>query len=187
MKLNTAFFIILALFAFQEVNAQSEQVEQEPVDTSDWETYSNPIYSIRYPSLWKFEGKRVNQVRTKFMIWAPLDSAEDVHPEYIVHERIKMDSGDVDLDKLANLYLWQLKQSDSSYVLHKNLSVKRGEDCRILEFSVIAGEQRMPMRIIRYIWYKDDTAYLLTFMGEESGFPAYEATVTAILDSFTLH
>jgi len=148
----------------------------------EWKTHETKYYKIEYPSTWDLNLS--GQMNTKFMIFAPTESASDKFKENVnlISEATKAEQT---LDTYIKTSIEQIKKVLSGVKIIEDKRIKNNNDeYHKLVYQVKQGA--FNLNILQNIRIVKNKSYVLTFTAEKSKYKSYLPTAEKIMDPFKL-
>ncbi len=157
------------------------QAESKKINTG-WKTVEDSNYSIQYPASWELNQN--GQMGTSFILFAPLESTDDLFRENVNLLIQDLTGYDLDLDKYTEITLDQIKMLITNSSLTESKRIQKGSEG--FHYLIYKGDQGIfNLQFKQYFWVNNNKAFVLTFTSEQNKFATYEEVGKEILDSFT--
>ncbi len=173
-KLSSLILVIFAgKFAFSQTKSAAEK----------WNTLAQANYTIQYPGNWEVD--KSGQLSTSFMMFSPLESAQDKFRENVNLLIQDLTGKNIDLNKFTQISEEQIKTLMKNSKIIESKRLKNGTQ----EFHKIiykGQQQNYDLEFEQYYWVIKNSAYILTFTAEQGRFENYKATREKIMSSFKL-
>lgn len=159
------------------------QTEKNNYSKSDWKIFEQPFFSVKYPKDWELNTS--GQMRTSFILFAPLESNNDLFKENINLIVQDLTGHKIDLNKFTEVSESQIKTVIPHSSLIESKRIKNGNE----EYHklIYTGDQgTFHLKYEQYYWIVNQRSYILTFTTELSKYELYKAKGEKILQSFVI-
>jgi hypothetical protein len=175
--------LVLSLISCGEATGKKTTVEETLQADKNQNTFSQANYSVRYPASWELD--QTGKMGTNFILFAPVESAQNDFRENINLIIQELSGKGIDLNKFASISENQVK----TMVTHANLieSKRIINDTNEYHKIIYTGDDgTFHLQYEQYYWLINEKAYILTFTAEQNKFAALKDTAESILNSFVL-
>jgi hypothetical protein len=181
-KTLTSLLLLSIITCGQTAGGQNPENQPQPTST-DWKTLDQSQFSIQYPSYW--EADESGQMGTSFILFSPVESAQDKFEENVNLLIQDLSGNNIDLNLYTEVSEGQVKTMLPNSKLIESKRIKnRTDEYHILIYS---GDQGMfHLKFKQYYWVKNNKAFVLTFTSEIEKFSDYAEIADKILNSFVL-
>ena len=146
-------------------------------------THADKDFSIKYPSNWELNSE--GKMTTSFVLFAPLESAQDKFKENINLIIQDLSGYNIDLDAYTAISEQQLKKAVVNFKLIESKQIKNEKDT--YHHIIYEGEQAgFKLHFQQQYRVKNNKAYVLTFTAELQSVKRFSEVATKILNSFQL-
>ena len=156
-----------------------------PADTTvktEWKVLDRGEYTISHPANWTVDVSGNSGM--DFIISSPFTDEEDIYNDFINLTMIPMKGLNKTLESYANEAIKDIPFFYQKSIITHNKKEKKGnKDCYTLTYAGIMSE--FPLAFHQYIWFENETAYLLTFTAEQKSFEEWDPIARQIMDSFS--
>jgi hypothetical protein len=140
-------------------------------------------FSIVYPG--NLELNETGVMGTKFILFTPIESREDLFRENINLIIQKMPSADIDLNKFTQISEQQITALITDAVMLESKRIK--SDATEYHKVIYTGKQgQFLLKFEQFFWVIHGHAYILTFTGEQHRFDAFQEAAEKVLYSFLI-
>jgi len=151
--------------------------------TATFKTYTGKDFSIQYPANWALDSE--GKMTTSFVLFAPLESAQDKFKENINLIIQDLSGYNIDLDAYTAISEQQLKNAVVNFKLIETKQIKNEKDT--YHHIIYEGEQAgFKLYFQQQYRVKNNKAYVLTYTAEQQGVKRFNEVATKILNSFLL-
>lgn len=150
---------------------------------TQWKTLSNNQYAIQYPANWELN--QSGQMGSSFILFSPLESAQDSFKENINLIIQDLAGYNVDLNQYTQISEEQIKTmlQNASILESKRLKNTNGEYQKMV---YTATQNNYRLKFLQYYWVAKQKAYILTFTAEQNKYDTYLNTAEKIFNSFKI-
>ena len=169
--------IILFFLGVQITFSQSKSAPEK------WNTLAQANYTIQYPANWEVD--KSGQLNTSFLMFSPLESAQDKFRENVNLLVQDLTGKNIDLNKFTQISEEQIKSLMKNSKIVESKRIKNGTQ----EFHKIiytGQQQNYDLQFEQYYWVIKNSAYILTFTAEQGRFENYKTIREKIMSSFKL-
>jgi serine/threonine-protein kinase len=146
-------------------------------------THADKEFSIKYPSNWELNSE--GKMTTSFILFAPLESAQDKFKENINLIIQDLSGYTIDLEAYTAISEQQLKNAVVNFKLVESKQIKNEKDT--YHHIIYEGEQAgFKLHFYQQYRVKNNKAYVLTFTAELQSVKRFSEVATKILNSFQL-
>jgi len=146
-------------------------------------THADKEFSIKYPSNWELNSE--GKMTTSFILFAPLESAQDKFKENINLIIQDLSGYTIDLEAYTAISEQQLKNAVVNFKLVESKQIKNEKDT--YHHIIYEGEQAgFKLHFHQQYRVKNNKAYVLTFTAELQSVKRFSEVATKILNSFQL-
>ena len=171
MKFLTLLFFLLPFTLFSQTN------------NITLKTHADKEFSIKYPSNWELNSE--GKMTTSFILFAPLESAQDKFKENINLIIQDLSGYTIDLDAYTAISEQQLKNAVTNFKPIESKQIKNEKDS--YHHIIYEGEQAgFKLYFQQQYRVKNNKAYVLTYTAEQQSVKRFSDVATKILNSFQL-
>ena len=149
--------------------------------TTKWKTFKGSNFTVEYPAQWELNENK--QTGTSFILFSPLESAQDLFKENVNLLIQDLSGQNIDLNKYVEITENQVKTMLPNSTLIESKRMKNGS--QEYQKMIYSGDQgNNHLKFEQYFWVISNKAYILTLTCEQNKFADYKETGEKILNSF---
>jgi hypothetical protein len=180
MKKTILFSLPFLLFT---ILASGQSKTSQTVNTGNFKTLDDKIFSIQYPDNWDLDQK--GQLGTSFVLFSKPSSPQDKFRENVNLLVQDLTGHNITLDKYVETSKGQIKSMINKVnILESKKLNANGTDFEQIVFTGSQG--KYDLKFEQYYWVKNQKAYVLTFTCEISEFNNFKVAGEKILNSFRI-
>jgi hypothetical protein len=148
-----------------------------------WKTFDQPTYSISYPATWELNESK--QMGSSFMLFSPIESAEDRFRENVNLLIQDISVHHLDLDQYTKISVEQIKSmiTDAEMIEMQHVTTKTPNFYKL----VYTGKQgTYLLKFIQYYFVIENQAYVLSFSATQNSYDKFKEIGESILNSFRI-